>query len=90
MNQHSQIENLISQIKKYNYQYYTENQSEISDETFDNLNLELQMLLKDNPNFKFNDKDLLGSTPAQKFSKHKSHKYKPHGKKLLVLMKIKW
>jgi DNA ligase (NAD+) len=71
MNQNSQIENLISQIKKYNYQYYTENQSEISDEEFDKLILELQTLLKDNPQFKFNDKDLLGSTPAQKFSKHK-------------------
>ena len=65
----SKIEKLIQQIKKYNRQYYDENQSDISDDEFDNLNKELRRLLAKNSDYAFDEKDLLGSTPSAKFDK---------------------
>jgi DNA ligase (NAD+) len=71
MTNYSEIENLIIQIKKYNQQYYIENQSEISDEEFDNLCAKLKKLLEKNKDFEFDESEILGSKPSSKFSKHK-------------------
>ena len=66
-----EIEFLKEKIKYYNDKYYNENISEISDEEFDKLNLSLQNLIENNPEFAIEENELLGAEPSKKFSKQR-------------------
>ena len=48
----SRIDELVELLNRYNYEYYTLNQSSVDDATFDNLMEELMLLEKKYPEFK--------------------------------------
>jgi len=76
------IKLLSEEIKSHNKKYYIDNNPEISDEEFDKLNRTFYDLLKQNPDIKFNDLELLGSKPNKKEKKYN------HLKPMLSLQNI--
>jgi len=59
-----EIQSLKSEIKKHNKKYYIDNNQEITDHQFDELNKKLYKILADFPELQkeFNDIELLGSS----------------------------
>ncbi|MEO9474483.1 MAG: NAD-dependent DNA ligase LigA [Cyclobacteriaceae bacterium] len=72
----SRIDQLTDQLNHYNYLYYQESKSEVTDQEFDFLLKELESLEKDNPEFKREDSPTqrVGGTITKSFDSV-PHKY---------------
>ena len=70
------IERLRKQIREYDYQYYVLDRPTVSDETYDQLFLELRQLEEKYPQFhsETSPTQKVGGTPLEKFPKHRHHK----------------